>query len=599
VKAHILQGSQKTGQPDRSGRKKGRWMIGLVVGVLFLATALLVSATASQTVTITLMSVADIHGTVLNWNYMGGAEYSGSRFSQARGLARISTLVNLIRTVRGDEATLLFDIGDTLQGTPLMSYYALREPITEPDGAIHPVAAAMNVMEYDVMVVGNHEFNYGLDILAAFEEQLDCPLLAANVFDADTDELYFQPTAMLTVEVEGCDPIKVGVISITPPGSMTWDAQHLTGKVYIENSIETVKKYVPELRAAGADIIVAAVHEHGTDIAEQVPGIDVLFAGHSHAFRPEEFVTNVVTGEQVLIAQPGDRARYLSVVDISLAKESSGQWQVTDRSSYVLAANDAQPDPAVLEAVADHQETVLDYIKTPIGATEVDLSLFESAYKDVPGMDLVNYVQASAVAMGMPGTPYEDLPVLSIGTGIHEDPIILPGAISIATISGMYIFDNTLRAVVLNGAQIKDYLEESATSFDAVTGPGPWTPDDVGGGGYCYDVIYGLTDRITYDIDLSEPEGERIENLSYGGAPIDPEAEFVVAINNYRHDGGCGYPHVSDQPDVYPVPNSEIIELIISFFEASETLTYSPDVFGVDWQLTYDGTPIDVVAPSE
>ena len=570
-----------------------------MAAVLFIAAALALSATAGETLTITLMSVADIHGTVLNWDYMGGEEYSGSRFSQARGLARISTLVNLIRTIRGDDATLLFDIGDTIQGTPLMSYYALREPITEPDGPIHPAAAAMNAMNYDVMVVGNHEFNYGLDILDAFEEQLDCPLLAANVFDEATGELRFQPTAMLTVEVGGYDPIKVGVISVTPPGSAVWDAAHLTGKVYFEDMVETVQKYVPELRAAGADIIVAAVHTHGTEIAERVPGIDVLLAGHSHAFRPEDWVTNAVTGEQVLIAQPGDRARYLSVVDISLAKESGGQWQVTDRSSYVLAANDAQPDPAVLEAVGVQQETVINYVNTPIGSTEVDLSLYESAYKDVAGMDLVNYVQASAIAMGMPGTPYEDLPVLSIGTGIHQDPVIEPGEISIATIAGMYIFDNTLRGIVLTGAQIKDYLEESATRFEAVSSPGPWSPEDVGGGGYCYDVVYGLTDRISYDIDLSEPEGERIENLSYGGAPIDPAAEFVVAINNYRHDGGCGYPHVSDQPDVYPVPNSEIIELIISFFEEVETLTHDPGIFSVDWQLTYDGTPIDVVPPSE
>jgi len=135
-------------------------------------------AVANHTAEISLMAVSDVHGTALNWDYMTDRTYTGSNI---RGLARVSTSVEQVRAERGDEATLLFDIGDTIQGTMLAAYYALRYPITE--GSTHPVAVAMNTIGFDAMTVGNHEFNFGLQHLYAFEPQLDFPLLAANALD--------------------------------------------------------------------------------------------------------------------------------------------------------------------------------------------------------------------------------------------------------------------------------------------------------------------------------------------------------------------------------------------------------------------------------
>lgn len=586
---------------NRPGRPRGRF-IGVLITALLLVIGLVGPATAkpenpvaveNHTATITLMAVADTHGTVLNWNYMAGEEYAGNGWwDPIRGLSRISSLVEQVRADRGDASTLLFDVGDTIQGTPLMSYYTLREPITE--GGTHPTALAMNVMEFDAMTVGNHEFNYGLPHLYEFERQLDAPLIAANALHTGTDDPAFTPYVILKVNLKGQKPIRVGVLGLTPTGSEVWDASHVNGIIDFADEIETAQKYVPKMRAEGADVVVVAVHGHGIEIAEQVPGIDVLLAGHSHAERPEEFVTNLVTGDEVLITQAGDRAQKLAVADLTLYKER-GQWTVIDKTSELLAAGTVEDDPRVVDAVAEHQATVVEYVNTPIGTTEVDLSLYESAYKDVAGMDLVNHVMAKAIDEGMTGTAYDALPVLSIGSGIHRDPVIPPGPVSIADISEMYIFDNTLEAVVLNGEEIKEYLEHSAEEFNAVTSAGPWTPDDVGGGGYYHDVIYGFTDDLTYDIDLANPAGSRIENLSYGGAPINPTAEFVLAINNYRKSGGGGYPLVADKLNVYPVPENEIIQLIIEYFEEQLVITDDPDIFSVDWQITYDDTPITVV----
>lgn len=337
--------------------------------------------------------------------------------------------------------------------------------------------------------------------------------------------------------------------------------------------------------ATGVDVVVVAVHGSGTSIARQVPGIDVVFPGHSHSTMAQQLVTNEVTGEQVLLTQAGSHARNLSVVDLTLYKER-GQWRTTTKSSYLLRARDVVDDPKVIDAVASHRTTVVDYVNTPIGSTPVDLSLTQAAYRDVPAIDLINYVQADAITQGIVGTEYENLPVLSITAPLNASAHVPAGEVSVRDIGALYFYENTLRGVVLDGTQVKDYLERAAGYFRQVTSAGPMAPSTVGSGGYCYDVIYGLT----YDIDLSEPSGQRIKDLSYQGAPLDPSDEFLVGINNYRHDGGCGYSQVSGQPDVYQL-SPEIQGLLIQYFEEQPVIDHT--IFsGVDWQLTYQGTPI-------
>ena len=572
-------------------------MIGLLIAAMLFFTALALPAAAqptnpvavaNHTAEISLMAVTDVHGTANNWDYMTNAEYTGVGWGNGiRGLARISTLAEQVRAERGDEATLLFDIGDTIQGTMLAAYYAQREPITE--GSIHPMALAMNAIGFDSMTVGNHEFNFGLPHLLEFERQLDAPLLAANALYAGTDQLAFQPYVILTVKLKGEKPIRVGVLGLTHPDSAVWDRGHLEGVLEFDGALETAQEYVPEMRAKGADVVVVAVHGSGTAIAEQVPGIDVVFPGHSHSTNAQQFVTNEVTGEQVLISQAGSHAQNLSVVDLTLYKER-GQWNVIDKSSYLLRSRDVDDDPMVIDLLDVQHQTVVDYVNTPIGNTPVDLSLTQAAYMDVPGVDLINYVQAAAVNEGMTGTAYDDLPVLAITAPLNSSANIPAGEVSIRDIGALYFYENTLDGVILNGSQIEDYLEKAAGYFDTVTSAGPMPPGDVGSGGYCYDVIYGLT----YDIDLSESAGNRIENLSYDGALIDPAAEFVLGINNYRHGGGCSYPHVTAAPDVLQL-SPDIQGLLIQYLQDQETL--DDTVFAsVDWQLTYQDTPI-VIAP--
>jgi 2',3'-cyclic-nucleotide 2'-phosphodiesterase / 3'-nucleotidase len=560
-------------------------------------------AIANHTAELTVMATADVHGYVLNWDYFKDAPFTGT---SEGGLAKVATLVEQVRTDRGADATLLVDTGDTIQGSMLANFVAKVEPFTET-GITHPMALAMNAMGYDAMVVGNHEFNYGVPFLRAFEAQIDFPLLGANVRDATTAAAAFTPWTIETVNLKGHKPIKVGILGLTTPGSAIWDRDKVGGVLDFTGGVETAEVEVPKLLKAGADVVIVLAHTGATpgssygdavpypenfarQLAEQVPGIDAIFTAHSHAAIAEQFVTNQQTGAQVLISQPMNWGRRLSVMDLEL-RMIRGRWEVMDRSAELLTAAGVPEHPGIVSLVQDVHEDTVAYVNSPIGTSLAAMSLAEARYRDVAALDFINYVQAETVRAGLAGTSAEGMPVLSIAAPFNRQAGIPEGAVSIRDVAGMYIYDNTLLAIELTGAQLKDYLERSAQFFKTPVGPGPYTPDEVSGNGpdYNYDVIYGLS----YDIDISQPAGSRITDLSHGGAPIDPAMRFAVAINNYRQNGGGGFPHVVGAPILYN-PLTEIREMIIEWVK--DTGVIDPAEFAsVDWRLVQGDDPVIVI----
>jgi 2',3'-cyclic-nucleotide 2'-phosphodiesterase / 3'-nucleotidase len=465
----------------------------------------------------------------------------------------------------------------------------------------------MNAMGYDAMVVGNHEFNYGLPFLRAFEAQADFPLLGANVRDAMTGAPAFSPSTIETVNLKGHKPIKVGILGLTTPGSAIWDRDKVGEVLDFTGGVETAEVEVPKLLQAGADVVIVLAHSGATpgssygdalpypenfarQLAEQVPGIDAIFTAHSHAAIPELWVANEATGEQVLISQPGQWGRRLSVMDLEL-RMIRGRWEVMDRSAQVPAVQGVPEHPGIVSLVQDLHDQTVAYVNSPIGTSLAAMSLAEARYRDVPALDFINYVQTEAVRAGLVGTPHEGLPVLSIAAPFNRLAGIPEGQVSVRDVAGMYIYDNTLLAIELTGAQLQDYLERSAQFFKTPVGPGPYTPDEVSGNGpdYNYDVISGLS----YDIDIDQPAGSRITNLSYGGQPIDPAMRFAVAINNYRQNGGGGFPHVVGAPILYN-PLIEIREMIIEWVKDTGVIDPA-DFASVDWQLVQNGVPVVVV----
>ena len=590
-----------------TGRARRAWVAGLALAAA-VAVALPANAAPTNPIaaenhreTISVMATTDVHGYELNWDY-----FNNRPFTTDTGLAKVSTLVDEVRAERGDDHTLLLDNGDTIQGSSLVQYYAKVEPITDT-GAMHPMAIAMNAMEYDAMVVGNHEFNYGVPYLRTFESQLDFPVLGANVFDAQTGEPAFTPYVIETVKVKGQKPIRVGILGVTTPGSAIWDKGNVSGVLDFEGGVEIASKYVPMIRADGADLVIVLAHSgantgssygdalpwpenFATMLAEEVPGIDAIVAGHSHQNISERFIANLTTGAQVLLSQPANWARYLTVMDFDLEKVR-GQWQITGKSSETLPVTGVAEDPLITGLLAEPHQRTVDYVNSVIGTSLSDMSLATARYRDVAALDFINYVQTEMVRGGLAGTPYESLPVLSIAAPFNRTAGIPAGDVSVRDVAGMYIYDNTLLAIQMNGAQLKDYLERSAQFFKTPAFPGPYAPDDVSGNGpdYNYDVVFGLS----YDIDISQPAGSRITNLSYGGSPIDPAAEFAVAINNYRQNGGGGFPHVVGAPILWN-PLADIREAIIDWVKVNQVI--DPGIFAsVDWQLVDAGGPVVVI----
>ncbi|HEY8618702.1 MAG TPA: 5'-nucleotidase C-terminal domain-containing protein [Dermatophilaceae bacterium] len=569
-------------------------------------------------VKLTIMGTTDLHGCVFNWDYFKNAEYNDSAANDI-GLAKVATLVEAVRAQRGRENTLMIDAGDTIQGTPLAYYFARIAPIT--NGHVHPMAGAMNHIDYDAAALGNHEFNYGIPLLRAFAEQLDFPLLGANALDDATGLPAFAPYVIKTVKVKGEQPIRVGILGLTNPGIAIWDKANVEGKMTFPGLVEQAKIWVPRMRASGVDVVVVAAHSGATTsssygnalpfpenaatlVAQQVPGIDAILVGHAHLEIPERRVVNETTGREVVLTEPLRWGMRLSLIDLTLTKVS-GRWVVQSVGSSILNSNTVVEDPHVKALLTADHDTVVTYVNAVIGSCTAAMSCATARYEDTAALDFINLVQAQAVKAALAGTPAGALPMLSIAAPFYKDANIPAGQVSVRDVAGLYIYDNTLLGITFTGAQVKAYLEKSVEYFKKISGTGPFAPDDLtnaittvaptGTPDYNYDVMGGLDAPLTYDIDVAQDPGSRILNLSYAGAPIDLTGTFVVAINNYRQSGGGGFPGVTTAPVVYNA-QAEIRQLIIDWVTSHKVID-PPTFASVDWTLVSDGLPVVITTP--
>jgi 2',3'-cyclic-nucleotide 2'-phosphodiesterase/3'-nucleotidase len=559
-----------------------------------------------RTFSLRVLGTTDLHGHALNWDYFTDAEYDDATHNDV-GLAKVATLVTQARQEKGHDRTLLIDAGDIIQGTQLSYYYARVEPITDArKGPRHPMALAMNHMRYDAAALGNHEFNYGIPLLRAFQDQCDFPLLAANAVDATTLKPAFPPYLVKEFRVEDGPDVKVGILGLTNPGIAVWDKANVAGRLSFPGLVEQAKIYVPKLRALGCDVVICTDHS-GLDgktsygdavpypenasslVAQQVPGIDAILVGHTHVERPQTLVVNEQTGRTVVLSEPLMWGMRLSVFDIDL-EFGRGGWQVLSVTAEVRNANAVDEDPVVARLVRDEHQKVVAYVNQVIGTCSAAMSAAQSTYKDTPIIDFINLVQSGTVKAALAGTAYAALPVLSEASPFSRTAAIPAGQVSLRDVAGLYVYENTLDAKILTGAQVKDYLEWSAAYFVQTAPDAPVdvtkltnansTPD------YSYDVLSG----VSYDIDIAQPAGSRITSLTSGGAPVDPAAQFVLAVNNYRSSGGSNYPHIAAAKSVWS-SSDEIRNTLIAWVQAHGTI--DPATFGGDeWRLTRGGVPL-------
>ncbi len=547
-----------------------------------------------------IMETTDLHVHV--WPY----DYYADKPIDTVGLARTAAHIADIRA----EATnaLLLDNGDFLQGNPMGDYIAYERGMKPGD--MHPVIAAMNTVGFDASTLGNHEFNYGLDFLMNTVAGAAFPVISANVVteegaDPTKDATLVKPYVILDRELtDGAGethPIRIGLIGFVPPQIMLWDRKHLEGNVTTRDIVAAAEAWVPQMREEGADIVIALSHsgigpaEH-TDMMEnasvplaQVDGIDALLTGHSHLVFPSpdyegyaavDAATGLIHGKPATMG--GFWGSHLGVIDLMLERDG-GEWRVVNTAVETRPISQRNEDRSITPLVeseqdvldatqADHEAT-LDYIRRPVGKTAAPLHSYFALVADDPSVQIVSLAQKWYIEEMMKGTEHEGLPILSAaapfkagGRGGPEYYTDVPaGDVAIKNVADLYLYPNTVRAVRINGGQVKDWLERSAGMFNQVEKDGDeqtlLNPDFPS---YNFDVI----DGVTYQIDLSQPskfdpdgalinpDANRIVNLQYDGKPVTDDMEFIVATNNYRASGGGAFPGADGSTIVFEAPDT-------------------------------------------
>ncbi|MER6209141.1 bifunctional metallophosphatase/5'-nucleotidase [Streptomyces sp. NPDC001073] len=555
-----------------------------------------------KTWSFSILGTTDLHSHVFDWDYYSDKAYSDSKGNSV-GVARVATLIKEQRKAKGEGRVLLVDAGDIIQGTSLGYYFARVDPITS--GAKHPMATAMNHMRYDAAALGNHEFNYGIDTLRKFEQQCRFPLLGANALDAKTLRPAFAPYTVKHIRVPGAPDIKVGILGLTNPGIALWDKDNVSGKMVFPGLVEQAKKYVPRLRALGCDVVFLTDHSgldgsssYGDElpyvenasnlVAEQVPGIDAILVGHTHVEVPSYTVKNEKTGADVLLSEPYCWGYRLSVFDFEL-ELVRGQWKITSKTAQTLNPNTVDEDPEIRKLLEADHELVVKYVNTAVGTCTEDLSAAESCWKDVPIMDFIQQVQMDSVKAGLSAADAA-LPLISVAAPFSRTADIPEGAVTIKDIAGLYIYDNTLYGKKLTGAQLKDYLEYAAKYYHQVPAGTKVDTATLTNANSFWDYMYDVAAGVSYDIDIAQAEGSRIKNLTYNGTSVTDDQVFVVAVNNYRANGGSGYPHIASAETVYSAPD-QVRDLMIAYVTAKGSLDPA-DFAAVNWKLTQAGTAV-------
>jgi len=610
------------------------------------ASALAAPVAPGTHATLAILETTDLHANVVGYDYYKLAQ------DPSLGLDRTATLIAQAR--REFPNTVLLDDGDTIQGNALGDYQAAVAPLK--CGELPAVYQAMQRLGYDGGTVGNHDFNYGLgflgqvtgtrfDVPGVERSATPCagpgfPIVLANVYSVRTHAPLFAPYRIIEKRVRAKDAdghpveatVKVGIIGFTTPTIMAWDKRVLEGRVYTEGVVETARRYLPEMRRQGADLIVAMSHggldaspysptmENGNYYLARVPGIDALLLGHAHQLFPNPGSTvaqfnlpHVDKARGTVFGVPAVMAnlwgKNLGVIRFDLRHDGKG-WTI-DRDRTVVETRATQrpdksyvaADPSVPALVRASHDATIRYVRTPVGTTDFRMSTYFADAGDPSALQAVNAAQADYVRDYVKANlaRYADVPVLSVsaafkagaaGPGDYTD--VAPGSLALNNAADLYLYPNALYAVKVDGAGLKAWLEHAAGRFNTID-PARTAPQELVNSGfpsYNFDTV--TSPDLRYEIDVTRPAGQRIRNLAWRGKPVADDQVFLVATNNYRASGGGAFPGLDGSRTVIASPDTNR-DVLIAWIRRHKRLTRAADGAARSWRFAPVATAGQVV----
>ena len=458
------------------------------------------------TMDLQILATSDTHGKFDPWDYAANKEdTSGSVAQQAAAIKQLRT-----------PDTLVIDAGDTIQGNSSQLFL-------EDD--IHPMMAAMNAIGYDVWVPGNHEYNYGMDVIQKVMAQQKAQVLTGNVYAPDGTPLANSYTILKKRDV------RIGLIGMVTPNITRWDAVNLTGWT-VTNPVDECRKVIDQIKDQ-VDVLIGVMHmdtenEYGvygsgvTDLANACPEFDVIIAAHGHKEIPGEEINGV------LVIENKNAGATMSDIHLQLHRKLDGGWKVASRSSESIQIKDYQADPELVALLAPYDERAKADAVIPIGELVGGNMAPDNEIENIPSpmvqdtalLDFINEVQLYYTGAQVSATAMTSM------TGQMRE-----GTIRKCDLTSIYTYENTLYKLQMNGAQLRDYMEWSAAFYKT------WQPGDLtiafdpDTRYYLYDAFAG----VNYEIDISQEPGNRIRNLTWpDGTPVADTDSFAIAVNNYR-----------------------------------------------------------------
>ncbi|MCH8496746.1 MAG: 5'-nucleotidase C-terminal domain-containing protein [Balneolales bacterium] len=520
-----------------------------------------------DSVTVAFMATTDLHGWVLPF------DYSTDQPEERYGLAKVATLVDSVR--RQHEFTMLLDAGDWIQGNQFAEYFST----VAEDAPSYPLLDAMAKMKFDAAVLGNHEFNFGVPYLDKRISQTTVPILAANAYRAGTNDPYYRPYI-----IQNVGGVQVGVVGLTTPGSAVWDRPRVSGIIDFADGVEAAERFVAEVREAGAEFVVLLMHSaiesrssydiegvamenFGRAAIESVPGINLAITGHSHRVVDDQTITGP-DGNEVPVVQAGRWGSHLGVVEFVLTRNEDLTISAVSSNTTVHSVEHTEASQAIVDLASDAHERVREHVNFSVATTPDSWSARTARIEDSPIIDLIHVVQLHVTGAQ-----------LSAAAAFNTGAQFGPGAVTRRDLAQIYPFENMLYKMEITGQQLRDFLEHTSQYFEGAENGAPvinrsWA-------GFNFDTIAGAD----YQINLSKPVGQRIENLTYEGNPVRNDAVFTIAVNSYRAEGGGGFSMLYDAEVVWESDKS-VRAYMEEYLLEIGAISHS-DVFVKNWSLTY------------